>query len=260
VPAQHMFGLEHSIIMPWQLGYAISNFNPFFPEDIHQQTRQLSQKIILLTTPIHIQACINSGIRFENILQVISSTMPLSQEMASAGEDCFNAPITEIYGSTETGAMGFRRTSTEPMWHLYKGLTISEKNHQFLLHKPDGKHIEIHDQLQLYQNNQFSIIGRNSDLIKIAGKRMSLADLNFKLNSLDGVEEGIFVLPSNSEVNSTTRLKVFVVAPTLSEQQILTLLKPLIDPLFLPRTIVKIDSLPKNTLGKILLSELTERK
>jgi hypothetical protein len=38
------------------------------------------------------------------------------------------------------------------------------------------------------------LLGRNSDLVKIGGKRESLSGLSYKLKKIDGVDDGIFYL------------------------------------------------------------------
>jgi len=46
-------------------------------------------------------------------------------------------------------------------------------------------------------------------------------------------------------------LTAVVVAPGLSEQQLLAALSERLDPVFLPRPLIKVDALPRNETGKV---------
>jgi acyl-coenzyme A synthetase/AMP-(fatty) acid ligase len=56
------------------------------------------------------------------------------------------------------------------------------------------------------------LLGRANDLIHVAGKRSSLAHLNFHLNRIEGVDDGAFWLP-DEVADGVVRPVAFVVAP-----------------------------------------------
>jgi acyl-coenzyme A synthetase/AMP-(fatty) acid ligase len=103
--------------------------------------------------------------------------------------------------------------------------------------RPDGVHFALH--------------GRFSDMVNIAGKRNSLGYLNHQLTSIEGVADGVFFVPDERDADAVTRLTAFVVAPTLTEAQILAALRERIDPAFLPRPLVKVRELPRQLTGKL---------
>jgi acyl-coenzyme A synthetase/AMP-(fatty) acid ligase len=92
-------------------------------------------------------------------------------------------------------------------------------------------------------------------MLKIAGKRASLGDLNQKLLAIPGVEDGVFIAPENLQ-NERQRLTALVVAPTLSKKQILHQLTQSIDAAFLPRPLHFVESLPRNSTGKLPREQL----
>ena len=53
--------------------------------------------------------------------------------------------------------------------------------------------------------NPFRLLGRANDLIHVAGKRSSLAHLNFHLNRIEGVADGVFWLPDDVPDNQAAR-------------------------------------------------------
>jgi acyl-coenzyme A synthetase/AMP-(fatty) acid ligase len=104
--------------------------------------------------------------------------------------------------------------------------------------------------IELRDRNTFLLHGRTADLVNIAGKRTSLAHLNFHLNSIDGVRDGAFVMPEEDD-GTVTRLMAFVVAPGLTADMILAALRERVDPAFLPRPLCLVESLPRNETGKL---------
>jgi acyl-coenzyme A synthetase/AMP-(fatty) acid ligase len=98
--------------------------------------------------------------------------------------------------------------------------------------------------------------GRSGDLINIAGKRSALGFLNHQLLAIPGVSDGSFFLPDANDDDCITRLVAFVVAPELSDADILQTLRERIDPLFLPRPLYRVAQLPRNAAGKLPHTEL----
>jgi len=112
------------------------------------------------------------------------------------------------------------------------------------------------DVLEVLDAGRFRLLGRSNDLINIAGKRNSLAHLNFHLNSTPGVADGAFWLPAEELDGQVARLVAFVVAPDLPaaavHEAVLATLRPRVDPVFLPRRIVTVPALPREpSTGKL---------
>jgi acyl-coenzyme A synthetase/AMP-(fatty) acid ligase len=112
------------------------------------------------------------------------------------------------------------------------------------------REVLLADMIELRDRNTFLLHGRTADLVNIAGKRTSLAHLNFHLNSIEGVKDGAFVMPEEDD-GTVTRLMAFVVAPGLASEPIMSALRQRIDPAFLPRPLCFVEALPRNETGKL---------
>ncbi len=108
----------------------------------------------------------------------------------------------------------------------------------------------MNDLIEPGRDGQFRLLGRQKDLINIAGKRASLAALNQQLAEIEGVVEGLFLPPDEADPESQ-RLWAVVVAPDLSERQLIAALALRLDPVFLPRPLLKVTALPRNETGKV---------
>jgi acyl-coenzyme A synthetase/AMP-(fatty) acid ligase len=112
------------------------------------------------------------------------------------------------------------------------------------------REVLLADVIELHDPNNFLLHGRTADLINIAGKRTSLANLNFHLNSIEGVKDGAFAMPEEDD-GTVTRLMAFVVAPGLTSEAIMSALRERIDPAFLPRPLCLVEALPRTETGKL---------
>ncbi len=262
VPSQHMFGLEHAIIMPMQYGDIINAQRPFFSEDIKSTIMQTTRPTILLSTPLHLRVIAGSNITHPNMRMVISATAELSPNLAGKIEQQFSTRLMEIYGCTEAGAIAIRHTATSHLWSLLKDntLTLKEKSvflNRKLLNHPVNAQIELSDIIQIKNKHTFSLVGRKSDNINIAGKRISLQRLNDALLSIQGVEDGVYFMP-DEQPGKLTRLCAFVVTEVLSERQIIDALRSRVASTFLPRPVIKLARLPRNKTDKIERQRLIE--
>ena len=109
------------------------------------------------------------------------------------------------------------------------------------------------DVLEVTGDTTFRLLGRSNDLINVAGKRSSIAHLNFHLNSIAGVVDGAFWMPPDSDADAQgiVRLVAFVVAPDVPRERIVAALRDRVDAAFLPRRIVHVDALPREATGKL---------
>lgn len=260
VPPQHMYGLETTLFMVLQAGMVMHSDKPFFPADVQQLLQQLSSKAILVTTPIHLRALINADLPMPPLAGIISATAPLDPSLAQAAEQCFQAPLWEIYGCTEAGSMATRRSTQTAAWQLLDGFQLTLTDTGACASAP---HLQvdapIQDQLELQDDGRFLLCGRNADMINVAGKRASLANLTLQLLRIDGVQDGVIFLPPQASQASNSQQEarpVALVVSELPEKTILTALAQRVDAPFLPRPLRKVTALPRNETGKLTAAAL----
>lgn len=254
VAPQHMFGFESSVLLALQSGAAMTAAHPFYPADICAALAVSTRPCILVTTPIHLKVLLASGLDIPWPDLVLSATAPMPPQLAQAVEAHLQTSLLEIYGSTETGQIASRRTTETAEWTLLPGITLKPAQGRMWA---AGGHVEqatpLADEIERVSAERFLLHGRSADLINIAGKRSSLGYLNHQLNAVPGVIDGAFFMPDDKEADgsSVTRLMAFVVAPGVKPTDLLAALRQRIDAIFIPRPIVLLDSLPRNSTGKL---------
>ena len=256
VPHQHMYGLETSIMLPLQRGWRIHSGRPFFPEDLVSVLHEQSSPRILVSTPIHLRACVMAQPRFPEVAYTLSATAPLPKQLAKQVESLLHTTMIEIYGFAEAGTIATRQPVQENSWTLLSELALVSHNDGYAVSTPYfSDPVPIPDTIQTATSQQFTLEGRPSHLINIGGYRASLDELNVQLLSIEGVVDGVFYLPEERE-ESVTRLAAFVVAPGKTSESILTTLRNKISPVFLPRPIYLVKALPRTHTGKLLKEDL----
>ena len=259
VSPQHMFGLEATVLLPIFGGAQFSARQPFFPADVASALAELPEPRLLVSTPFHLRKLMDAQITLPRVSAVLSATAPLSLELAQEVEIQLNAPMVEIYGSTETGALATRRPTQGTEWHTYAGITLQQAQDQTRAY---AEHFDapqmLNDVVELLSPTRFRLLGRNSDMINIVGKRNSLAFLNQLLLSLPGVEDGVFCMHDSVSPDEAPRLIAFVVAPSLKGASLQASLRQHVDPVFLPRPLVFLATLPRDANGKLPASALAE--
>jgi acyl-coenzyme A synthetase/AMP-(fatty) acid ligase len=247
----HMFGLESTVLLVTQNGLTMHAGRPFYPADIRAQLETLPRPRGLVTTPLHLRTLLAEPDRLPPVDLLLSATAPLSSQLAARAEERFATPLVEIYGCTEAGQVATRRTVEDAAWRTYPGIALRQDLRGTWV---SGGHVDgevlLADVIELRGRDSFLLHGRTADLVDIAGKRASLAHLDFHLNSVEGVVDGIFIVPERNG-EEVTRLMAFVVAPGMTVDTVMNALRSRIDAAFLPRPLYLVDDLPRNATGKL---------
>ena len=251
VPAQHMWGMETSVLLPLRTDAAMHSGRPFFPADIATVLAETPAPRVLVTTPVHLKTLVDSGQPLPEVAVILSAAAPLSQELAQAAESTTGARVLELFGSTETCVIGHRHTAHDTDWQAYDGVCFDpvEGGTRISASWLHGAAV-LPDRIDVDEDGRFRLLGRLSDHLEIAGKRASLAGITATLQGISGVRDAaVFLL--DAAPGAVQRLGALVEAPGHDEADILALLRQRIDPVFLPRPLRIVEALPRNATGKL---------
>jgi acyl-CoA synthetase (AMP-forming)/AMP-acid ligase II len=264
VPVQHSYGLESSALLAMLGGAAFESGRPFFPADVAQTLASVPRPRALVTTPFHLKTLLLSGIALPPVDLILSATAPLSPQLAQQAEQAMGGVLLEIYGSTESGQVATRRTTESEIWETFGEIRVhaepsADGGPERFIFNGDfmPEPTPMADVLELLDERRFRLFGRANDLIHVAGRRSSLAHLNYHLNSIAGVDDGAFWLP-DEVADGVVRPVAFVVAPTLSAGEIIAALRQRLEPVFVPRRVVQVKAFPREGTGKLTVRALRE--
>jgi len=276
VAPQHMFGLETTVVAPWQCGCPVIASRPVFPADLRALLARAAGSGIagawLMTTPLQLRA-FHAGVDEVPpcLGRVIVSTMPLARDLARLVERDWRVPVDEIYGCTEGGLLAARRTALDEAFTPAAGLSfaIADDVAAVVSGGQLDAPLRLSDRLRWLgdaatpadsrppiapgsSRPRFELVGRDAEMIKIAGKRTTVAALTGQLLGVPGVEDGAFFLPSpNAE-----RTAAVAVAAAHSLASLRAALADRIDAAFMPRPLVLARALPRDAQGKLPLAAL----
>lgn len=259
VPAQHVYGLEVSLIASLVAGCPVHDGKPFFPQDVRAALSALPAPRTLVTTPTHLKALMEANVQLPAVRRVISATAPLPMELAQRIEAAWSTQLHEIYGCTEAGVMARRRTIQSEQWETFAGgelIVTGTDAHYRAPQLPEP--IVLQDLIESSSPTRFYLRGRSADMIKVAGKRTSLQEITRHLLAVPGVQDAAVFVPAPD-----ARPAAFVVAPGSSAQAILAGLAGRIEAVFMPRPVILVEHLPRNDVGKLTreaLSSLWSRR
>jgi len=255
VPPQHMWGLETSILIPLFCNVAVCHRTPFFPMDIADALESLPEPRILVSSPAHLDAFFASDVAQLKIEKILSATAPMSAELAKNLEQQFDAQLVEVFGCSEAGIIAKRSTAIEEPWQLSRSFAVEVNDDGTIIRAPHlPEEVILQDIIEFIDEGHFRWCGRHQDMVNIAGKRGSLADLNLRLQAIPGVVDGVIFMPN---VDSK-RLAALVVAPTLMPSDIVAQLRLGIEAAFLPRPIYKVLKLPRQETGKLTKKSIVD--
>jgi acyl-coenzyme A synthetase/AMP-(fatty) acid ligase len=269
VPAQHMWGLETSLLLPLFSRLCISDLRPLFPLDVARALEQLPAPRLLISTPVHLRALTQSHVQMPQVERLLCATAPLSRELAQQVETTFAGELIEVYGCSEVGSMARRRTATTDIWQLFEGLNFNADLSLVIgAHLPQEQPLQ--DRIDSDNGRYFRLLGRSDDMLDIAGKRGSLTEMNKILLATPGIVDGVVFLPDAGRQAVTRPVALVVLADsatdsstgavteksTLDKVAISKRFSEHLDPVFIPRPLLFVDALPREANGKLPRAKL----
>ncbi|HEY0211619.1 AMP-binding protein [Acerihabitans sp.] len=193
VTHQHLYGLTFAIFLPMSLGLPFTLETARYPEQFIRQCA--GHPVLFISSPAFL-ARLDPQLPAPRCIGVFSAGGPLSWPDALAAGRWLSTAITDIYGTTETGVVAWRRRHGEnDLWQPFAGVEFHAAQGRTrvvsaLITAPEGQILD--DRLQFGEDGrEFSLAGRDDRVVKIEEKRLSLADIEQRLNALPEVVEAV---------------------------------------------------------------------
>ncbi len=187
VPHHHIYGMLFRVFWPLAAGRALDRATCADPQQLQARIAHCGTTVVV-STPAQLSrwpdlpgfATLEPRPR-----AFFSSGGPLSPESALRFAATFgNAPL-EIYGSTETGGIAWRMQSESDAWQPMPGIDVLRADDGALaVRSPHLGHDDWHrtdDAAAFDGDGRFRLQGRLDRVVKLDGKRVSLAELENRL-------------------------------------------------------------------------------
>ena len=187
VPHHHIYGILFRVFWPLAAGRAFDRTVSADPQAIHARINQCGATVVV-STPAQLSRWPElpgfAGLA-PTPLAFFSSGGPLAAETAGQYAAHFGAAPIEVYGSTETGGIAWRRQNESDAWRAMPGILVQRAEDGALgVRSPHLGHDDWHrtdDEAGFDSDGRFRLLGRLDRVIKLYGKRLSLAELETRL-------------------------------------------------------------------------------
>lgn len=270
VSHQHIYGLLFRLLWPLCSLRPFSVNNLEYPE---QLLAHAGQEMVLVSSPALLRRLSLIDKREDERLSmaaVFSSGGVLPKQAANTILGLFSIHAHEVYGSTETGGIAYRQQRDEnEAWRAFPNIEIRVNQKNWLeIRSPyleTNQWYQTADEIELLSADSFILKGRTDRVVKIEEKRVSLAEVENRLEQLEWIEEGVVVALQEPDRLVLGALIVLSIKgqKTLRElgkgQFWLLLRRELrqwLEPVTIPRRYRVLDVIPVNSQGKRLLKEI----
>ena len=258
VPPYHIYGLLFSVLVPLVAHARVLPDIYTFPQEIIS-TINKHKASVLVSVPIHYRALKVDNLSTPSLKVAFSSSGVLNRPDGLHFLKKTGLGITEIYGSTETGGVAARNISEHTdSWKAFDivkwkltGSRLSVKSDftsPEMQRDADGFCL-TGDEAREDKDKRFVLLGRADGVVKVAGKRVDLLEIQNKIKTLPAVSDAVVVaLPTEKGRESVIAA---VIACDLTETHLKKLLTDMLEPYAVPRRVKIVSSIARTATGKI---------
>ena len=258
VSHQHIYGLLFRILLPLVLRVPFARTLTLYPEQLQHQPGRWA----LIASPAFLGR-LDPEIPAQGCTLIVSSGGPLALAGARQSERLFGQLPVEVFGSSETGGIAWRQSrQADTPWQPMPGIEIALAEGDKLLlsspYLPDDKPLLCADRIRLCESG-FHLLGRGDRVVKIEEKRISLDEVEARLQGLPWVAAAA-VLPLTLAVRQQIGAVLVLTDAGQTQWQALgqgrflialrEQLRAWLEPVALPRRLRVLPELPFNSQGK----------
>jgi 4-coumarate--CoA ligase len=198
VPPRHIYGFLWGVLLPQRAGIEVLDLHRAAGETLFRLCREGD---LVVGTPFTWDRAAALGQGLPPRVSGVTSGGPSTDATWSAAQMLRLERMLEIYGSTETGGIGWRQSGRDP----FRLLDHFVQRHNTLRHR-SGQAVHLQDLLTWQDESTFELGGRLDGCVQVAGCNVSLEAVGALLRSapevadaavrLDGSRIAAFVVPS----------------------------------------------------------------
>lgn len=282
VPISHSYGFSNLLTPLLSRGVALALSDERLPRSLLHDLRR-TKATVFPGMPLFYQALceFDDHTELPDLRLCISAAAPLSGAVAKKFSAKFKLPIHSFYGASECGGICYDRPGTgaedgfvgTPMRNV--NITLVDpaaESSQIRVRsaavgdgyfpEPDdeklSRSIFVPDDLLARFGSGFKIVGRISDVINVAGKKVNPSEVEAQLLQFTGVREAIVFGRKSSRRNQEVAACV-VAAPGICESELLTFCRTRLSAWQVPKQIFLLDQIPVTERGKTSRRELAAK-
>ncbi len=278
IPLSHSYGYSNLVMPLITQGTVLVISNDYLPASIIEYCNRYRCSV-LPGIPMmfdHLASTDRAEGMFETVRTFISAGAPLPPSTSRRFRERFGRPIHSFYGCSECGAITYDREggSVErgTVGAAAEGVTIFLRGSRLVVHsesaalgclydasefKPFEPGEFVTDDLVELRDGKVALIGRASDLINIAGKKVDPREVEQVILQIEGVRQ-VKVYGEPAGARGEVVAAAVVAAPDVSRDQVRAFCRERLASHKVPRIVKLIEQIPVDERGKIRRSALAE--
>ena len=265
VPLIHIYGFLAGVMLPKVLGVDVVLKEEFLPHELIALAED--KKTLCITNPVFLKVLNKLKIEEQcSHITFLSSTGKLDVTIAQSLQEKIGCSIYQLFGSTETGGIAYK-INNDTLWRPLKGVRIEKVGQNLSVQSPFISEYILEDTLKKVEQpfvttdiinleeGGFTLLGRESEIIKISGKRISLLEIEMLLEKHREISEVLVKLSYGVVSHKDEQLDILIQSHlelSMLRQIVKTTLQENYKKINIRTTVHRVDDIPKNHMGKKL--------
>ncbi|MCQ2604061.1 MAG: AMP-binding protein [Spirochaetia bacterium] len=261
VSQHHIYGLLFSCMLPFAAGIPFRRDRIMQPEGFEVLD---DDSYMIIATPAFLKRTLEnvSGRLHLKDPMIFTSGGVLTPEVAEQTDRIFGFWPVEVYGSTETSGIAYRQSKNGLEWTLFADAQIWKNSDGCLVIRSpyisDPAGFETADLVDIRDDGKFLLLGRSDSVVKIEEKRISVTEVENRLNQCEFVKDSCVIAMSDRRqylaaavvLNEKGLDKFKDTEKYLINRYFRDYLAGFFESVVIPRKWRYVDAVPQNAMGK----------
>jgi long-chain acyl-CoA synthetase len=277
IPMSHSYGFSNLVTPLLMQGTAVVISNDYLPQSIVDYCNRYGVTVVPAVPMVFDHLASAATGELETVRTFLSAGAPLSPSVSRRFRERFGTQIHTFYGCSECGGITYDRSGGAvergTVGRAMDGVTLSVERSRLIVrgenvslgYLHDAKTFEpfapgrfrADDLAEIRDDGEVVLIGRASELINIAGRKVNPREVEQVLIQSDGVQQArAYGEPAGARGEVVAA--AIVARPDVTRDQVREFCRARLSPHKVPRIIKLIDAIPVDDRGKVRRSALAE--
>ena len=261
VNQHHIYGLLFSVMLPFAAGIPFRRNRITVPAEFKELT---DDSYMIIAVPAFLKRTIEGEEKPFGLKDpmIFTSGGVLTPDVAKKTDQIMGFWPIEVYGSTETSGIAYRQSKNGLEWTPFDNAEITQNADGCLVIRSpyisDPAGFETADLVEILNDGRFLLKGRSDSIVKIEEKRISVTEVENRLNQSPYVKDSCVIAMADRRqylaavvVLSPEGEKKFAGASKFEINQFFrNYLAGFFEAVVLPRKWRYLDAVPQNSMGK----------
>jgi long-chain acyl-CoA synthetase len=277
IPMSHSYGFSNLVTPLFVQGTPIVISNDYLPQSVMNLCNRFACTVAPLIPMVFDHLIAAAAGEFASVRTFLSAGAPLPPTVSRKFRERFGQPVHTFYGCSECGGITYDRTGASvergTVGHAMDNVHLSSARGRLTVRGENVSLGYLHDAvsfeafkegrfvaddlIELRDGGEVAIVGRASDLINTAGKKVNPREVEQVVLQIEGVRQAkVYGEPAGARGEVVAA--AVVASPDVTREQIRAWCREHLSLHKVPRIIKLIESIPVDERGKVKRAALAE--